>query len=62
MVDGGQVYLQSLNHQASPLNLSDKEEKFSRKVFVGGLPPDIDEGNIFFFFLCIYALLFIARY
>ena len=23
-------------------------ERFSRKVFVGGLPPDIDEGNIFF--------------
>ena len=22
-------------------------ERFSRKVFVGGLPPDIDEGNIF---------------
>lgn len=21
-----------------------KEERFSRKVFVGGLPPDIDEG------------------
>lgn len=24
-----------------------KEERFSRKVFVGGLPPDIDEGKIF---------------
>lgn len=22
-----------------------KEERFSRKVFVGGLPPDIDEGT-----------------
>ena len=22
-----------------------KEERFSRKVFVGGLPPDIDEGK-----------------
>lgn len=21
-------------------------ERFSRKVFVGGLPPDIDEGNL----------------
>ena len=21
-------------------------ERFSRKVFVGGLPPDIDEGNV----------------
>lgn len=26
---------------------SDMTERFSRKVFVGGLPPDIDEGNIF---------------
>jgi hypothetical protein len=25
-----------------------KEERFSRKVFVGGLPPDIDEGKIVF--------------
>lgn len=24
---------------------SDMTERFSRKVFVGGLPPDIDEGN-----------------
>ena len=24
-------------------------ERFSRKVFVGGLPPDIDEGFIFFY-------------
>lgn len=24
---------------------SDMNERFSRKVFVGGLPPDIDEGN-----------------
>lgn len=23
----------------------DRKEKFSRKVFVGGLPPDIDEGK-----------------
>ena len=23
-------------------------ERFSRKVFVGGLPPDIDEGTFFF--------------
>ena len=27
-------------------NLSNSDrERFSRKVFVGGLPPDIDEGN-----------------
>jgi hypothetical protein len=25
----------------------DKGERFSRKVFVGGLPPDIDEGKLF---------------
>lgn len=24
---------------------SDANERFSRKVFVGGLPPDIDEGK-----------------
>lgn len=24
---------------------SEVNERFSRKVFVGGLPPDIDEGN-----------------
>ena len=23
---------------------SDSQERYSRKVFVGGLPPDIDEG------------------
>lgn len=23
----------------------EQTERFSRKVFVGGLPPDIDEGN-----------------
>jgi len=23
----------------------DRPERFSRKVFVGGLPPDIDEGQ-----------------
>lgn len=25
---------------------SDNGERFSRKVFVGGLPPDIDEGKM----------------
>lgn len=25
---------------------SESNERFSRKVFVGGLPPDIDEGTI----------------
>ena len=28
---------------------SETGERFSRKVFVGGLPPDIDEGNINFY-------------
>lgn len=27
-----------------PMDMN-KEERFSRKVFVGGLPPDIDEGR-----------------
>ena len=31
--------------RAMPIDMS-KEERFSRKVFVGGLPPDIDEGNV----------------
>lgn len=28
----------------------ERVERYSRKVFVGGLPPDIDEGERFFFF------------
>jgi len=31
--------------RAMPVDMN-KEERFSRKVFVGGLPPDIDEGRI----------------
>ncbi|CAF4517838.1 unnamed protein product, partial [Rotaria magnacalcarata] len=27
-----------------PIDMN-KDERFSRKVFVGGLPPDIDEGK-----------------
>ena len=27
------------------LTLSPTKETYSRKVFVGGLPPDVDEGN-----------------
>ena len=30
--------------RSMPMDMS-KEERFSRKVFVGGLPPDIDEGK-----------------
>lgn len=28
----------------SPTSEPDYTERYSRKVFVGGLPPDIDEG------------------
>lgn len=31
--------------RSSPSQGSDNGERFSRKVFVGGLPPDIDEGK-----------------
>lgn len=44
----GQVFMASLppGAQSSPhALLQEKEEKYSRKVFVGGLPPDIDEGT-----------------
>jgi len=35
--------------RGSPSSQSGLErmEHYSRKVFVGGLPPDIDEGNLF---------------
>jgi len=29
---------------------SESSERFSRKVFVGGLPPDIDEGSFIFLY------------
>ena len=44
------VHNLAVTSMASPSSQSiDRIEKFSRKVFVGGLPPDIDEGmmNIF---------------
>jgi len=31
-------------------------EHFSRKVFVGGLPPDIDEGNFVVLSLSVYCI------
>jgi hypothetical protein len=34
----------SLTARGSPQG--ERIERFSRKVFVGGLPPDIDEGKI----------------
>jgi len=39
---------QTVPSLGSPANTSpgaDRMERFSRKVFVGGLPPDIDEGR-----------------
>lgn len=40
---------QSLSGLGSPHSFphqnGDRIERFSRKVFVGGLPPDIDEGT-----------------
>ena len=29
------------------LSASVSKETYSRKVFMGGLPPDIDEGNVY---------------
>lgn len=43
-VDGSAIPLGS-PARSSPQSLgSEATERFSRKVFVGGLPPDIDEG------------------
>lgn len=39
---------QTVPNLGSPVNTSpgsERVERFSRKVFVGGLPPDIDEGG-----------------
>lgn len=33
--------------RGSPGSQGERMERFSRKVFVGGLPPDIDEGNCY---------------
>lgn len=53
----------SLDHTVSSLAVTsqssnsqgiDRIERFSRKVFVGGLPPDIDEGKIVkYFLMCV---------
>lgn len=44
-VDGSAIPLGS-PARSSPQSLgSEVTERFSRKVFVGGLPPDIDEGQ-----------------
>jgi hypothetical protein len=44
---------QTVPSLGSPVNTSpigERVERFSRKVFVGGLPPDIDEGTPFSFY------------
>lgn len=43
---------------------SENGERFSRKVFVGGLPPDIDEGqSVPFYLLYLHAhILFYIHY
>jgi hypothetical protein len=44
-VGGGQsTGLFNTSPRAMPMDMN-KDERFSRKVFVGGLPPDIDEGK-----------------
>lgn len=40
----------NLNQRISPLLGDYGRERYSRKVFVGGLPPDIDEGDLYNFF------------
>lgn len=39
---------------------SDSGERYSRKVFVGGLPPDIDEGKLCFPIIKLNSLYFVA--
>ncbi len=53
--------------RSSPQSLgSEVTERFSRKVFVGGLPPDIDEGEylppLFIFILYIVINVIYERY
>lgn len=38
------LFNSSSRNNIMPMDMN-KEERFSRKVFVGGLPPDIDEGK-----------------
>ena len=33
------------SHTSQNYDMNGDRERFSRKVFVGGLPPDIDEGK-----------------
>lgn len=48
------IHLGSPSRSSPQSQGSDSGERFSRKVFVGGLPPDIDEGNYFFFNYTLY--------
>lgn len=42
---GGAAMNGSSSYSSYPSFRPDRPEKYSRKVFVGGLPPDIDEGR-----------------
>lgn len=45
-IDGLNIPLSSPARSSPQSQSSDVNERFSRKVFVGGLPPDIDEGKL----------------
>ena len=45
MIEGLPLPLQSPSRSSPRSQGSENGERFSRKVFVGGLPPDIDEGK-----------------
>lgn len=49
-VDGLALPINSPARSSPQSQNSDVNERFSRKVFVGGLPPDIDEGMPSFIF------------
>lgn len=44
-VDGQTIPMGSPTRSSPQSQGSEVTERFSRKVFVGGLPPDIDEGK-----------------
>ena len=44
IIEGLPLPLQSPSRSSPRSQGSENGERFSRKVFVGGLPPDIDEG------------------
>lgn len=67
LLDDGHGNQGVLGSSGYPHQNGERIERFSRKVFVGGLPPDIDEGewrqsfverDILVFFSHIYSLLF----